>query len=406
MTNLGQPRGRIDQCAIFMAWMNQLFSSTSVPKYQFFTDDYPKYLRFISKKEVDDLWLDVDFENSTMPESNFYLLANVARRIGDHALSHKMVEGMRGRWPNSILADRAWLESETDKHGIAHLPSALTRISKDARSDHIIKQMVKRARMSEFRSLLQTLGENWELDSPNEGPVAPRIDPESLHGNLLMQAKKAELVSEPFRHRIIDKFLPDRLYRHLTAMIPTVDQIKWRKSQGQFRADWQLPREDSNQLTQDLLTFFDETWLTNFVLNAVGFTDLPRLAKEHGFNLIPSFRLTIDQKNYHLGPHRDAFDRLATILLYLPQRENADYTGTSFYSPLVELPDDDFGNHYPFEKFENVGTVGFLPNSAFMFSNLGSAYHGVEPVHSDDLRPMLQYTIKLEPNDLYQGLEA
>jgi hypothetical protein len=106
--------------------------------------------------------------------------------------------------------------------------------------------------------------------------------------------------------------------------------------------------------------------------------------------------LVNDQTNYAVGPHTDAPHRLVTFLFYLPKDDSMRDLGTSVYRPK----DSNFvcwgGPHHPFEKFEHVRTVEFLPNRLLAFPKTEKSFHGVERIEREGInRPLLINNIRL-----------
>ena len=101
--------------------------------------------------------------------------------------------------------------------------------------------------------------------------------------------------------------------------------------------------------------------------------------------------LVDDRTRYSLGPHSDAQTKVITLLFYLPADEARPHLGTSIYTPR----DPNFrcagGPHYPFEKFERVITMPYLPNTLFAFFKTDNSFHGVEPVRDEDYRRHLLF---------------
>jgi hypothetical protein len=108
--------------------------------------------------------------------------------------------------------------------------------------------------------------------------------------------------------------------------------------------------------------------------------------------------LVEDITNYALGPHTDAPSKVVTVLFYLPRDNSQAHLGTSIYSPKDPTGRCPGGPHYPFEGFDRVATMPFLPNSMFAFVKSDVAFHGVEPVKEPDVRRwLLLYDIKARP---------
>jgi hypothetical protein len=106
--------------------------------------------------------------------------------------------------------------------------------------------------------------------------------------------------------------------------------------------------------------------------------------------------LVNDQTNYAVGPHTDAPHRLVTFLFYLPRDTSMRELCTSVY----RAKDPSFtcwgGPHHPFEKFDFVRTVEFLPNRLLAFPKTERSFHGVEKIEREGInRPLLINNIRL-----------
>lgn len=99
-----------------------------------------------------------------------------------------------------------------------------------------------------------------------------------------------------------------------------------------------------------------------------------------------------DLPGYAIGPHTDSPKKVITALFYLPKDNSASHAGTSIYKPKEEGFTCKGGPHYGFDKFTKVGTMPFIPNSAFFFRKTDTSFHGVEPC--DVVRDVLLYDIR------------
>jgi hypothetical protein len=106
--------------------------------------------------------------------------------------------------------------------------------------------------------------------------------------------------------------------------------------------------------------------------------------------------LVQDITKYALGPHTDAANKVITVLFYLPVDRSLERHGTSIYQPKDPAFACPGGPHYPFDGFDRVKTMPFVPNSMFAFVKGDKSFHGVEPVTDPNVRRwLLLYDIKL-----------
>jgi hypothetical protein len=106
--------------------------------------------------------------------------------------------------------------------------------------------------------------------------------------------------------------------------------------------------------------------------------------------------LVQDHTRYAIGPHTDAPHRLVSFLFYLPQDDSMRDLGTSIYRPK----DPNFscwgGPHHPFEPFDRVKTIDFLPNRLVAFPKTAQSFHGVEPIEREHVeRRLLIHNIRV-----------
>ena len=96
-------------------------------------------------------------------------------------------------------------------------------------------------------------------------------------------------------------------------------------------------------------------------------------------DLLPRTLLTRDLSTYFLGPHKDAFEKFATLLIYLPSAPDLGHSGTSFFEPRNPSKEYDTYVHHSFGDFKFVQEIPFEPNTAMMFLKTDNSFHGVRP---------------------------
>ncbi len=112
---------------------------------------------------------------------------------------------------------------------------------------------------------------------------------------------------------------------------------------------------------------------------------LPQMAERFGetigqMRFSTTSMLLNDAGKYALGPHTDRPKRVLASLFYLPTDANRPELGTSLYLPKAPGFACPGGPHHKFDRFLNVATMPYVPNSAFCFFKTDTSFHGVEPV--------------------------
>jgi hypothetical protein len=106
--------------------------------------------------------------------------------------------------------------------------------------------------------------------------------------------------------------------------------------------------------------------------------------------------LVRDSQNYALGPHTDSPAKVISFLFYLPADDSQSHLGTSIYVPKDGQFTCPGGPHYPFDGFERMLTMPYLPNSLFAFLKTPNSFHGVEPVNDAGVqRNLLLYDVRI-----------
>jgi hypothetical protein len=125
----------------------------------------------------------------------------------------------------------------------------------------------------------------------------------------------------------------------------------------------------------------------------------PRIAnivtKDGALHVRGDAMLVNDQTNYKIGPHTDAAHRLISFLFYMPADDSMRKLGTSIYRTDPDFISWD-GTHFPFDEFEHVETVEFLPNRLLVFPKTERSFHGVEKINELGVnRPLLINNVRL-----------
>ncbi len=230
----------------------------------------------------------------------------------------------------------------------------------------------------------------------------------SLH--VLYKVANAPINVFPFPHIYVqDVFTPD-FYRELRAHLPPAEAFKDLKALGRVGSGYPdtrlvLPVTPDNvqALPEPLRSFWDELarWLLGgfgqMALSKFGQFIDQRFGDSNKMEFYDEALVVQDYTTYALGPHTDTPKKVLSFLFYLPADASLAHLGTSIYVPK----DPNFvcpgGPHHPFEKFDRVVTMPYLPNTLFAFLKTHNSFHGVEPITDTDVRrDLLLYDIKVE----------
>jgi tetratricopeptide (TPR) repeat protein len=235
---------------------------------------------------------------------------------------------------------------------------------------------------------------NGDQPEPPGLPDLPRIAAQDILQSLSKALDTAPLQTAPSHHVLPQALFDEATYRTLIENMPETSKLNWHGNPGYpDRSVHPLSWDGCHAIWPTLREVFNHPVLIDFTVRALGAENLRRFIEERGFELYGSSNLTIDRKQYSLGPHRDHVTRFASALLYLPRAEIPESMGTSLYRPRFKTPRSDNGRHQAFSEFDLVTTAPFKANTGLFFLNYGDAYHGVEPIRDDVLRAVLQYTI-------------
>ena len=121
-----------------------------------------------------------------------------------------------------------------------------------------------------------------------------------------------------------------------------------------------------------------------------------RFQGQPGVEFYDEALLVRDSQNYALGPHTDSPLKVISFLFYLPADDAQAHLGTSIYVPKDRQFTCPGGPHYPFDRFDRMLTMPYLPNTLFAFLKTPNAFHGVEPVNDAGAqRNLLLYDVRI-----------
>jgi hypothetical protein len=231
----------------------------------------------------------------------------------------------------------------------------------------------------------------------------------------LYQVANARLREHPFPHILVrDVFEPGHYRRILEHLLPVelMKPIKQVRNLGKGYSDerfvFPLTPEDTGALRAPYGPFWDEmaSWLLGNTFAQALFSrfgqHVDRRFGGRDPGLYNEAMLVDDRTRYSLGPHSDSPTKVITVLFYLPADDKRPHLGTSIYTPRDPSFRCPGGPHHPFELFERIVTMPYLPNTMFAFFKTDNSFHGVEPVREDEnyRRHLLFYDVRCSTNAL------
>lgn len=214
----------------------------------------------------------------------------------------------------------------------------------------------------------------------------------------------------PYPHVYVRDVFPADYYRRMREMLPPREALVTLSSMGRIRVGdpiaekrTVLPLTDAGlaKLDEARRAFWQELarWLLGGSFGQVMVSKFgPWLAGRFPNLAMARFAdealLVQDGSNYALGPHTDHPTKVLSFLFYLPADDSRPHLGTSMYLPNEPGFTCAGGPHYPFDKFQRLITMPYLPNAMFAFMKTPNAFHGVEPVEGDVARELLLFDIR------------
>jgi FkbM family methyltransferase len=213
----------------------------------------------------------------------------------------------------------------------------------------------------------------------------------------------------PFPHLVVDNILPEAYFNQARQQFPAAHQMRpIVDAEGRVTAHdvyrqrhvALFNKDGFSQLSENQRAFWIDfaDWLysdtfVNLMIDKFADALEPRLAAvlgdEPNLKVKGDALLVNDCTDYAIGPHTDAPHRLISFLFYMPEDDSMRELGTSIYAPK----DPNFtcwgGPHHPFEPFNLVKTIEFLPNRLVCFPKTEKSFHGVEPISRPEVNRQL-----------------
>jgi len=213
----------------------------------------------------------------------------------------------------------------------------------------------------------------------------------------------APVIPHPFPHIYVRGVFPQGFYDELQRHLPppqAMQSLEEARGTGGYpeRSVLELPLEGSPRLAEPLRSFWTgvaqgflggDGRFGRAVLAKFEPAIAPRLQNSRDYEIVDELVLIRDERRYQLGPHTDKPTKLVSLLFYLPGNDRFARHGTSIYVPRDPAFTCPGGPHHPFEQFERMATMPFLPNTLFGFPKTANSFHGVEPVREEGVERWL-----------------
>lgn len=119
--------------------------------------------------------------------------------------------------------------------------------------------------------------------------------------------------------------------------------------------------------------------------------------KRDNIQLYSDAKLAYDLTNYSIGPHTDHPSRLLSFIYYMPEDDDKEQYGTSFYVPKDSSFTCPGGPHHNRSLFDSAYTAPYKKNSMIVFFKTANSFHGVDPIREKRLlRRSIQYVARIE----------
>jgi len=241
------------------------------------------------------------------------------------------------------------------------------------------------------------------------------MDLKTTVDHIVNKIEKARLYKQPFPHLSIQNIFPDDVYAEMLEQFPTGHESYMTPLSAKYNNRFIMDLDDEKvhggsnyrrhikdpKVKKDLQFWlrFRKVMMSPELVNVFIRKYSEHLDPAYFKNAYPTARLSVDMKNYSIGPHRDRDDKLVSVMFYTPidppTKEIEEDAGTVLLTP--KDPKRKFGNeHYTFDLFDVVKTAKYQPNSLFSWPVLHNSYHGVRPIHHKMHRTTVGYFIKTQ----------
>lgn len=304
------------------------------------------------------------------------MLSRIAKSTG-------LLTRLRAAWQNDVQQANKPLVKE-----IGRLKADLERLQSDFR------EVADRARRGD-RAAAQ-MKSMFLLNQQQQDRIAslPALFDESrIDAHVRRGVAAARLETDPFEHIVVERVLPDDVYR---LMLEAMPPLAFFTDHDRVKQDLPLPMEFGPMLAARVWAFVDNVVAQRIVRGAVmeKFHDalqdhyaaiFGEAYREQASSLPQSAsggRLMLRRPGYHLAPHRDPKRSLVTCLLYLARPGDNEAYGTQIFRVLDDREAGYKQTYYPEQdgrRCELIKTVPFKPNTMLAFLNSRGAHGATIP---------------------------
>ncbi len=231
-----------------------------------------------------------------------------------------------------------------------------------------------------------------------------RLNPATVIAHVRQAVMRAELLTDPFPHVVVDKLLPDDVYKLALDAIPPELFFGERDP---IKQNLRLPMDFGPTLSARVWDFIEETVARDAIRPAVLEKFHEHLQTQYellfGASLrdraqalpqsISGGRLMLRRAGYHLSAHRDPKRTMLTCLMYFARTKDSETYGTQVFRVRDDREASYTQTYYPEEAgqaCELVKLVPYRPNTALIFLNSSGA-HGAD-IPADAPRKLERYS--------------
>lgn len=282
----------------------------------------------------------------------------------------------------------AWTTDLRDS--VAPLRSDLRRLSKEIERlqttlDRAVGTLAEVERSAEQTRLVLRLNQRQRADLER---LPQTLDIARVSAFTRAAVDRSTLHFDPCPHILIERLLPDDVYKAVLRAIPPPAFFGARDP---VKQNLRIPIEFAPALTESVWRFVDEAIARDVIRGAV-LDKFRQPLFEHCAALfgeefssraaalpqaISGGRVMLRRAGYFLAPHRDPKRAMLTCLLYLARPGDNEEFGTTLYRVSEPIEPTFVETFYPGEHglaTEAVKTVPYRPNSMLVFLNSGGAH--------------------------------
>jgi hypothetical protein len=239
------------------------------------------------------------------------------------------------------------------------------------------------------------------------------LDQQRIAAHVEAAVAAAALHLDPFPHVVVDRVLPDDVYRLLLEAIPPAPFFT---DADRVKQDLVIPMDFGPALHVRVWTFVDEVIARKAIQPAVlrkfhaplqeYYETIFGGAFRDAANALPQLpsggRLMLRRPGYELGPHRDPKRSLLTCLLYLARPGDDESHGTRLFRVVGDSEAHYKQTYYPEReghRCELVSVVPFKANSMLVFLNSHGAHGAGIPDSAPETTERCSYQFYVAPEN-------